>query len=167
MKRVKEIFKNIQKRVEKSNLVRLIKFKSIIKELNDKIGDLEKEKKSLNDEITRLNLDVKKLEPLANRVPSLELVIEESDKSIKEKIEEINKLDEKRLELETDLFNKDLELKKYIIQTEEYKAQIEDLKSDRYLIRKVKSGRTPNTNKTKISKPMSARVTNYMRGEHE
>ena len=45
--------------------------------------------------------------------------------------------------------------------------EISELKSDRYLIKKIPSGRKPNTNKTKISKPMSARVTKYMRGEHE
>lgn len=167
MKKIKETIEKILKRIKKSNLIRLIKSKSTIKELNEKIEGLEKEKSKLNDEITRLRLELDTLEPLANKVPSLELVIKESDKSIKEKIEEMKKIDDKRLELETELFNKDLELKKYKIQAEEYENEIADLKSDRYLIKKVKPGRTPNTNKTKISKPMSARVTKYMRGEHE
>ena len=53
------------------------------------------------------------------------------------------------------------------MQIAEYKAQIKDLKSDRYLIRKIPAGRTKNTNKTKISRPMSNNVVKFMRGEHE
>ena len=45
---MKELFKNIKKKIQKSNLIKLIKFKSIINNLNEKIGDLESEKKILN-----------------------------------------------------------------------------------------------------------------------
>lgn len=167
MKSIKKILKKYIKRIKKSNLVYLIKSRSIIKGLNEKIGDLEKDKEKLNDKVTALNNEIKELSKIADRVPSLELVIESSDKSIKEKIEENKKLEEKRIELETQLFNTRSEAIMYKIQIEEYEAQIKDLKSDRYLVKKIKPGRTPNTNKTKISKPMSARVTKYMRGEHE
>lgn len=148
-------------KLKKSNLVRLIKSKSIIKELNDKIETLEKEKQKLNDKVGKLDIENKELEKEANRVPSLELIIEGADKSIKEKLIENKELEEKRLELETKLFETNQELASVKIQLEEYKTE------GRYLIKKVKSGRPPNTIKTKISKPMSSRVTKYMRGEHE
>ena len=41
--------------------------------------------------------------------------------------------------------------------------EILDLKSDRYLIKKIPSGKTPNTVKTKLSKPMSATVRKFMK----
>ena len=167
MKKFKEILINISKRIKKSNLVRLIKSKSIIKDLNDKIGVLEKEKHELNNEIRALKNEVKELTKIADKVPSLELVVESSDKSIKEKMETIKELDEKRVALESQLFETNLELSSIKIQIEEYENQIKELKSNRYLVRKIPSGRTPNTVKTKVSKPMSARVTKYMREEHE
>lgn len=43
------------------------------------------------------------------------------------------------------------------------KAQITDLKSDRYIVRKIPTGRTKSTVKTKISKPMSNRVRKFMK----
>lgn len=174
MKRFKEICIKIQKRIKKSNFVQLLKHRAIIKELKQKIGDLEEKEKTLNNEILNLRIEKRELKKTADRVPSLELVILSSDKSIKDKINENNqlkdnnkKLEEKALELDTKLFEKDLELKSSKIQVEEYESQIKDLKSNRYLIRKIPSGRTPNTVKTKVSKPMSARVTKYMREEHE
>ena len=167
MKRFKELLNKISKRIKKSNFIRLLKSKSIIKDLTDKVGDLGKDKQKLIDEVRSLNNKIEILEEQANRVPSMELIIEKADKSIKEKNEKIKELDDKRIELETELFNSKLELAKVNIQLEEYEFQIADLKSDRYLIKKIKHGRTPNTNKTKISKPMSSRVTKYMRGEHE
>lgn len=159
--------KNIIEKIKKSNIVRLLKFKTIIKDLENKLGVLEEEKKQLNSKIRTLNTEKKKLIKIAEKVPSLELVIKSSNKSIKEKIKQNKELEEKRLTLENQLFENNLELKSIKIQLEEYENQIKDLKSDRYLIRKIPSGKTPNTNKTKISKPMSSRVTKYMREEHE
>ena len=101
------------------------------------------------------------------KILKFENLIELSDKSLKEKITKIKELENQNSELLSKLFSLDLEMKSLKIQIEEYEAQIKDLKSDRYLIRKIKSGKTPNTVKTKVSKPMSANVTRYMRGEHE
>ena len=71
-------------------------------------------------------------------------------------------------QLENQLFETNQELVRYKIQCEEYENQIRDYRTEgRYLVKKVKSGRTPNLIKTKVSKPMSANVTKYMRGEHE
>ena len=48
-------------------------------------------------------------------------------------------------------------------QVRELTNQVADLKSDRYLVKKVPSGKTPNTNKTKISMPMKSSVRRFMK----
>ena len=145
----------------------LLKSKTIIKELENKIGDLGKEKQDLIDKLRNLNSEKEKYELEANKVPNLIEKVKKNNKSIKQKTEQNKELEKIKLDLEIKLFESNQELARVKIQLEEYEAQIKDLKSDRYLIRKVRAGRTPNTNKTKISKPMSAKVTNYMRNEHE
>lgn len=167
MKRIKEVLVNIQKRIKKANIVYLLKSKTIIKELENKIGDLGKEKQDLIDKLRNLNSEKEKYELEANKVPNLIEKVKKNNKSIKQKTEQNKELEKIKLDLEIKLFESNQELARVKIQLEEYEAQIKDLKSDRYLIRKVRAGRTPNTNKTKISKPMSAKVTNYMRNEHE
>lgn len=167
MNKVKEIYTNVSNKIKKSNLARLINSKTIIKGLNDKIGALEIEKKKLSDIKKKLENDLKKVTKIADKVPSMEDVIKGADKSLKDKIEENKNLNDLIAELKSDLFNKELELGTANAQLEEYKLQIKDLKSDRYLIRKIPSGKTPNTIKTKVSRGMSANVTKYMRGEHE
>lgn len=167
MNKVKEIYDNISNKIKKSNLARLINSKSIIKGLNEKIGALEIEKKKLSDVKKKLENELKRITKIADKVPSMEDVIKGADKSLKEKSKENKNLNDVIVQLKSDLFNKELELGTANAQLEEYKLQIKDLKSDRYLIRKLPSGKTPSTIKTKVSKPMSARVTNYMRGEHE
>ncbi len=52
------------------------------------------------------------------------------------------------------------ELKK---QVSELVIQVEDLKSNRYLIKKIPSGRTKSTIKTKISMPMRESVRRFMK----
>lgn len=164
---MKEIIKNIKKRIKQTNIAKLIKFRSIIKELENKIGDLEKEKQKLNDKINTLNLDLEDKEELENKVFCMEMVIAGSDKAIKSRLAENEQLQKDKLELQNEIFEVKMELASANIQKEEYEAQIKDLKSDRYLVKKVRSGRTPNTNKTKISKPMSSNVVKFMRSEHE
>lgn len=164
---MKEIIKNIKKRIKQTNIAKLIKFRSIIKELENKIGDLEKEKQKLNDKINTLNLDLEDKEELENKVFCMEMVIASSDKAIKSRLAENEQLQKDKLELQNEIFEVKMELASANIQKEEYEAQIKDLKSDRYLVRKIPSGKTPNTNKTKISRPMSGNVVKFMRGEHE
>ena len=167
MKKIKEIWNNISKKIKKSNLVRLLKFRNTIKELENKIIVLDRDKQKLNDIIRGLEIQVKKLEEFKNRVASMEVIIAGSNKTIKSRNEEIQELKDERVQLQNDLFEIKLKLATANIQKEEYEAQIKDLKSDRYLVKKVRAGRTPNTNKTKISRPMSANVTKFMRSEHE
>lgn len=167
MKSLKDRYTNISKKIKHSNLVRFLRSKSIIRGLNEKIEGLEEEKRKLKDIKTSLENQLKVKTELADKIPSMELVINSADKSLKDKLEENKKLNDEIAQLKSDLFNKELELGTANAQVEEYKLQVEDLKSNRYLIKKVPAGRTKNTIKTKLSKPMSARVTSYMRGEHE
>lgn len=167
MNKIKEAYTKVSKKIKYSNLARLINSKAIIKGLNDKIGDLEIEKKQLSDIKKKLEHELKRITKIADKVPSMEDIIKGADKSLKDKVKENKNLNDLIADLKSDLFNKELELGVANAQLEEYKLQIEDLKSDRYLIRKIPSGKTPNTIKTKVSRGMSANVTKYMREEHE
>lgn len=167
MKKIKEIWNNMLKKIKKSNMARFLRFRATITDLENKIQQVERDKQLLMDKVNASNIKLQRLEELEKKLPSMEMVIASSDKSLKNKMFEINQLKEEKVKLQSELFEIKLELGTANAQMEEYKLQIEDLKSDRYLIKKIPSGRKPNTNKTKISKPMSARVTKYMRGEHE
>ena len=167
MKSFKEKGINVLKQIKKSNLVGLLRSKATIKELNEKIGDLELEKRQLNDIKTVLENNLKKVTKIANKVPSMEDIIKSADKSLKAKAKENKNLNDLIADLKKDLFNKELELGTANAQLEEYKLQIKDLKSNRYLVRKLPSGRTPKTIKTRVSRGMSGNVVRYMRGEHE
>ena len=57
-----------------------------------------------------------------------------------------------------------LELQKEI---ENLKAKLEESMTDKYLVKKIPSGKTPNTIKTKVSAPMKASVRKYMKEEFE
>lgn len=167
MKKIKEILNKISNKIKKSNLVRLLKSRNTIKELESKITELDRDKQKLNDKIRGLEIENKRLEELENKVPSMELVIASFDKTIKSRNEEIKQLKDEKVKLHIELFETKNQLATANIQKEEYEAQINDLKSDRYLVKKVRAGRTPNTNKTKISRPMSGNVVKFMREEHE
>lgn len=167
MKSLKDRYTNISKKIKHSNLVRFLRSKSIIRGLNEKIEGLEEEKRKLKDIKTSLENQLKVKTELADKIPSMQLVIDSADKSLKNKLQEISKLNDEIVKLKTDLFNKDLELSTANVEIDNYKEQIKDLKSDRYLIKKVPTGRTKNTIKTKVKAPMKASVTRYMRGEHE
>lgn len=164
---MKELINKIKKRIKQSNIAKLIKFRSTIKELESKIGDLEKDKQKLNDRINSLNLDLEDKEELENKVFCMEMVIASSDRAIKNRLAENEQLQKDKLKLQNEVFEIKMELASANIQKEEYEAQIKDLKSDRYLVKKIPSGRKPNTNKTKISRPMSGNVVKFMRSEHE
>ena len=168
MKRIKELMINISKRIKKSNIAQILKSRTIIKELENRIGELGKEKQELIDELRVTTTERDRFEKENQRIPSLELIVESADKSLKDKVQLIEEIEEKRCDLENKLFETNLELGKVRIELEQCQEQIKDYKTEgRYLVKKVRAGRTPNTNKTRISKPMSSRVTKYMRGEHE
>ena len=158
----------IMKKVNDFSLVRLLKSKAIIKELNNKIGELAKEKQQLIDRNRILAGNNTRLSKQVDKVVDLELKIQKIEKKVKEKTLENKELIKKNIELNSELFEMKQEMLSYKIQCEEYEKQIEDYKTEgRYLVKKLKPGRTPNTIKTRTTKPMSASVTRYMRNEHE
>lgn len=167
MKKLKLVWGNWLKKIKKWGIVKMINYKEEIKKLNDEILDLKDDIKKLRDLNYTYKLDREELELAKIKIKSLEDVVNASNKSIKDKLKRIKELDSVNNQLLTKTFNMELEIKFKEVQIEEYKLQIEDLKSDRYLIKKIPSGRTKNTIKTKVSKPMSANVTRYMRSEHE
>ena len=143
-------------------------YKSEIKRLETIISELEEEKRNLNDLLYVAKVDQKELDEKKIKIASLEQILEGANKTSKEnleKLKEINKLNE---ELLTKVFNLELEIKTKNVEVENYKLIIKDYQTEgRYLVKKVKPGRKPNTIKTKISKPMASNVVKYMREEHE
>lgn len=165
---LKEKIENILDKIKKSNFVRLIKSKSIIKDLENQIGDLVKEKQALIDKNRILNLENKRFDRHEKKTNEFKKEIKELNNLLETSKKFIKILKDSQSKLECELFETQQEMARYKIQCEEYEHQIENYKTEgRYLIKKVKSGRTPNTIKTKISKPMSGNVVRYMRDEHE
>ncbi len=165
---LKEKLIKIKEGIKKSNLVRLLKSRTIIKELENMIGELGKEKQELIDRNRVLNLEIRKYNRQENKAAEFKKEIKKLEDLVNSFEYEKQQVTDELLETQGELFNANLELKKYKIQCEEYEQQIKDYRTEgKYLIKKIKAGRTPNTIKTKISKPMSGNVIKYMREEHE
>lgn len=167
MKKLKVIWGNWVKKIKKLGIVKMINYKDDIKKLTDEKQKLEQEIRDLKDLYNANKINKKQLDNAKIKIASLEDIVKASDKAIKGHIKRIKELDKANDTLLDKSFKLELEIKSKEIQLEEYKLEIKDLKSDRYLIRKIPAGRTKNTIKTKVSKPMSGNVTRYMRGEHE
>lgn len=162
------MLKEIKEKIDKSNLVKLLKSRTIIKELGNHIGELVKEKQELIDRNRILNLNIKKYDKQEKRAAEYKQDIRELDVMLEDSTKEMELLKKAKLELESKIFELNQEVARYKIQCEEYEHQIEDYRTEgRYLIKKIKPGRTPNTIKTRISKPMAGNVIAYMRGQHE
>lgn len=167
MTKIKIIWGNWLKKIKKWGIVKMINYKDEINFLNNEIECLEQDIKSLRDLNLIYRNAKKELEKSKIKITKLEDEIKTSNKALKEHLKHINELNKVNDTLLDKTFKLDLENKSKQLQIEEYKAQIEDLKSDRYLIKKIPADRSKSKIKTKISKPLSARVTKYMRGEHE
>ena len=168
MKKLKLIWGNWLKKIKKWGIVKMFTYKSEIKRLETIISELEEEKRNLNDLLYVAKVDQKELDEKKIKIASLEQILEGANKTSKEnleKLKEINKLNE---ELLTRTFELDLEIKTKNVEIENYKLIIKDYQTEgRYLVKKVKPGRKPNTIKTKISMPMKPNVAKYMREEYE
>ena len=168
MKKLKLIWGNWLKKIKKWGIVKMFTYKSEIKRLETIISELEEEKRNLNDLLYVAKVDQKELDEKKIKIASLEQILEGANKTSKEnleKLKEINKLNE---ELLTRTFELDLEIKTKNVEVENYKLIIKDYQTEgRYLVKKVKPGRKPNTIKTKISMPMKPNVAKYMREEYE
>ena len=168
MKKLKLIWGNWLKKIKKWGIVKMFTYKSEIKRLETIISELEEEKRNLNDLLYVAKVDQKVLDEKKIKIASLEQILDGANKTSKEnleKIKEINKLNE---ELLTKVFNLELEIKTKNVEVENYKLIIKDYQTEgRYLVKKVRAGRKPNTIKTKISMPMKPNVAKYMREEYE
>ena len=168
MKKLKLIWGNWLKKIKKWGIVKMFTYKSEIKRLETIISELEEEKRNLNDLLYVAKVDQKELDEKKIKIASLEQILDGANKTSKEnleKIKEINKLNE---ELLTKVFNLELEIKTKNVEVENYKLIIKDYQTEgRYLVKKVRAGRKPNTIKTKISMPMKPNVAKYMREEYE
>ena len=165
---LKEKLKDIKDGIKKSNLVRLLQSKTIIKELENKIGELVKEKQQLIDKNRTLNLEIKKYDRHEKKAAEFKKEIKQLNDLLENAQQQIEELKNEKSDLLVQLFNVATESTSYKIQCQEYEQQINDYRTEgRYLVKKIKSGRTPNTIKTRVSKPMSRNVVAYMRGEHD
>lgn len=122
---------------------------------NKQLSQLEKNNKSLESYNTQLKLELNNLQT--------ELQTNYYYKEHQQ--EQIKKLEED-LSHTNDLFDSALkENDEYSKKVEEYEKIIADLKSDRYLLTKVRPGRTANTNKMGLKKSVASKslVNNYMK----
>lgn len=69
--------------------------------------------------------------------------------------------------LKTKFIKENHKLKNTIKELNEKIKQQEEKLSKRFILKTIRPGRTPNMNKTKISKPMSNTVRNYMKREFD
>ena len=162
------MLKEIKEKIDESNLVKLLKSRTIIKELENHIGELVKEKQELIDINRGLNLEIKKYDKQDKKTSEFKKEIKELDSLLEDTTKEVELQKKAKLELECKIFELNQEVAKYKIQCEEYESQINDYRTEgRYIIKKLKSGRTPNTIKTRVAKPMASNVVRYMRDEHE
>lgn len=164
---LKDKLREIKKKIRGNIYEKLQEAKNQVKDYELKEQDWGKEKQALIDKNRILNLELGRYKKQFVKSTELKEQIDLLEKELRDIDESKDDVLKELLETQAELFNEKLEKNKYKIQCEEYQHQIEDLKSDRYLIRKIPAGRIPNTNKTKISKPMSSSVVRYMRDEHE
>lgn len=140
-------------KIEEEYQVYKEKREKVITELNIKNSSQLKEITDLGNQIIDKNSAIK-------RYTILQTEISEENSKLKSKlthantskgglVKEINKLRGKVNSL-----------------TEEIKEK-DKLLSKRFILRELKPGRTPNMNKTKISKPMSNNVRNFMKREFD
>lgn len=171
MNKLKVIWGNWLKKIKKWEIVKMLNYKEEINRLNNELERTKQEIRDLTDLSNIYKRDrnrlERQLEKTKIRIVAQEGIVDASDRTIKKQLEKIKELDETNDELLNKAFNLELENKSKQVMIDNYEAQIKDLKSNRYLIRKLPAGKARNTIKTKISRPMSARVTKYMRGEHE
>ena len=104
----------------------------------------EAERKTIND------LEIKNRQ-LRNTLEQDMLLLQMNDDEIGDLKSKLNDLQNRYESLNQDYNNLQ---KKY-----------EDSMTDKYIVRKIPSGRTPNTIKTKVSKTVKSNITNYMKKE--
>lgn len=85
----------------------------------------------------------------------------EQDSSINEKLRQDHKANKKLLK------EKCKELADVTEKYNELQKEFEEFKKNKFIVREVKSGKTPNTLKTKVASPMKSSVRRYMKEEFD
>lgn len=160
---IKEIRKKIRKMFyRKLRLTRIKEYENIIKEKEDKIelfkeyirqNGIEELKRKHTVEIEKCKIQIKDYKEVAKKKKEKYDVLLEKNK----------KLSKYNLELRQLAGANEEKIVAYEEKIAELEKQLKESMTDKYLVKKIPSGRTPNKNKTKISKGMSATVRKFMK----
>ena len=168
MRKFRSLWGEWLKKIKRWGIVKMLNYKTEIKALETKIAEIEEEKRQLNDLLYTAKVEQQELEEKDIKISILENLLDSADETNKKNLEKLKEVTKTNEELLTRTFELDLEIKTKNVEIENYKLIIQDYQTEgRYLVKKVKPGRKPNTIKTKISMPMKPNVAKYMREEYE
>lgn len=122
-----------------------------IRELKDQIEVGEKQYNDLVDKVNKLTFDFERSTEL---VDELRDKLFKTEKSLKEVRGAKGGLTKRLNELNNELQAKDKKI-------EEFKIKLEDSMTDKYAVKKIKSGRRPNTLKRSSARPVQNSVQKY------
>ena len=166
--------KKLKNKISNMLTMRLFKWKHRFETTIELYDKLKVEKDLITARYNDLLLELESFKEYKNKYKSSQDIISGADKTIKEKDIKIIDLEKeiKSLKIKNGLLNKqkfemETKYKEIKIQSEEYEKQIEDLKSDKYLVKKIKADKTKSKIKTTIQKPMKQSVVKFMKEIHE
>lgn len=134
-------------------------FQRVLEEKEKLERDFEKYKKEKNIEVSQLNNEIEMLYADNKLLDERCSLLDNISHSLKEELKETRGSKGGLTKENNKLKSENEELNKQII---ELKKKLEESMTNKYLVRKIPSGRTPNMNKTKASSPES--ITSYIRG---
>ena len=137
-KEFQRVIGELEKKVEVKERT-IITLHGTLDRKEEKISELKKIKSAYEKAIEKLAIEKTELEK--------KIIAEQNSKG--GYVKENNKLKKEKEQFE--------------IEIQDLKAKIKDLESDRYLIKKIPTGRTKNTIKTKIAPPMKSNVRRFMK----
>lgn len=154
MKRIKIFYKTDYEYMKEQNT----KLNGKIRELKDRIevgekqnNDLVEEKEDLMDKVNKLTFDFERSTEL---VDELRDKLFKTEKSLRETRGAKGGLTKRINELNNELQAKDKKI-------EELKQKLADSMTDKFAVKKIKSGRRPNTLKRSSARPVQSSVQKY------
>lgn len=147
MKRIKIFYKTDYEYMKEQNA----KLNGKIRELKDQIEVGEKQYNDLVDKVNKLTFDFERSTEL---VDELRDKLFKTEKSLKEVRGAKGGLTKRLNELNNELQSKDKKI-------EEFKIKLEDSMTDKYAVKKIKSGRRPNTLKRSSARSIKGSVQKY------
>ena len=149
-------------------------FQRVLEEKNKIEEEYQVYKEKSEKAITELNIknssQLKEITDLGNQIIDKNSVIKRYTILQTEISEENSKLKSKLIHANTSKGGLTKEINKLRGKVNSLAEEIKEknkLLSERFILRELKPGRTPNMNKTKISKPMSNNVRNFMKREFD